>query len=970
MADPKPIATRLGADAGHLLDQAQTGLFVVQDNRFAYVNAMFAELAGWPPEELTGQDHLITTAPEFRVHAQASVARRLEGKAGRPGHIRCVRRDGSQFDARVFARLVEFAGRPAVLVTLFDITELNDALKNARWNADMLARTESLCRSGSFEVVLPEGRVMLSNGLRALIGLTEATPSEDHIDALAWIPADEQPFVAGIWRNAVPGEPFEFQHRIHGPDGQRLIVLHRGLVDVGSDGQPGVRGVALLQDITAQREAELRLQEQSTHDEVSGLPNRASFLDQLDAAMHSARWASETITLLTIDVARIAEVKAKMGFGAGDTLAMAVAARLQQACGEQESIAQLSDTEFALMLEGGTDLQDASVRARAEALRDALQAPVRLASTDVYPLCVIGIASFPGDAQTPAELLECAQTARSSATESVGIVFFKPESSTRALREMQLESALRHALEDGELVLHYQPQVDMSNGAIAGAEALLRWTSPTLGKVSPVEFIPVAERSGLIGVLGDWVLRRACEQIAAWRLAGLPAVRIGVNLSPMQLQKPDLARQIQAVLVETGADPGCLGIELTEGTAMADVTHAAAVLRDIRALGIEVSLDDFGTGFSSLSCLRSMPIDVVKVDRSFVHDVTAAPADVSVTRAIITMAHGLQMKVLAEGVETEGQLSLLSANRCDLIQGYLFSPAVPADEFAQMLREGRRLPERFITRVRRTRTLLLVDDEENILSSLKRLLRRDGYTIITACGAAEGLKRLAEGEVDVIVSDQRMPGMTGVEFLRRAKELYPDSIRMVLSGYTELQSIIDAVNEGAIYKFLTKPWDDERLRGHVAEAFRQKDMADENRRLASQVESANADYVELNARLEHVVAQQREQADLLSASAGGMREVLDSLPAPVLGIDPDGSLAFVNHAAGVLLPDSLCMLGQPLHDALPPELLSAVSDTSGATRTAELSGRSFHVLTRPLHGAGAMRGQLVLLVEQSLAEIL
>jgi PAS domain-containing protein len=191
---------------------------------------------------------------------------------------------------------------------------------------------------------------------------------------------------------------------------------------------------------------------------------------------------------------------------------------------------------------------------------------------------------------------------------------------------------------------------------------------------------------------------------------------------------------------------------------------------------------------------------------------------------------------------------------------------------------------------------------------------------------------------------------------------------MVLSGYTELQSIIDAVNEGAIYKFLTKPWDDERLRGHIAEAFRQKDMADENRRLASQVESANSSYIELNTRLEGLVAQQREQAELLAASAGGMREVLDSLPAPVLGVDPDGTLAFVNHAAEALLPESVCMLGQPLHEALPPSLLKAVGDSPGCARTVDLAGRSFHVLTRPLKSGGAMRGQLVLLVEQPLVE--
>jgi len=970
-AVPGESATLSGDDARMLADQAQTGLFVVQDDLVAYANDMFAEMVGWPADELIGQPHIQTTAAEFRSHTRATVARRLEGKAGsgRPGLMRFLRRDGSQFDSRVYARLVRFAGRPAVLVTLFDITELNQALRQARWNADMLARTEALCKSGSIEVVLPEGRITLSSGMCNLVGLDAATASQGNINALDWIPEDEQAYVAGIWNNAVPGEPFEFQHRVHGPDGRRLIVLHRGLVDVESNGQPGIRGVALLQDISAQREAEMRLHELSTHDEVSGLPNRASFLDQLDAAMHTARWTSETITLLTIDVARIAEVKAKMGFGAGDTLLMAVAARLQQACHEGESIAQLSDTEFALMLEGGADVQDASVLARAEVLRDALQLPVRLGTTDVYPQCVIGIASFPGDGKAPGELLECAQTARLNARDNNGIVFFKPDSSTRALREMQLESALRHAIDDDELVLHYQPEVDMSDGRVSGAEALLRWTSPELGPVSPAEFIPVAERSGLIGVLGDWVLRKACEQIVAWRRAGVRSVRIGVNLSPAQLQKPDLARQIQAVLVETGADPGCLGIELTEGTAMSDVTHAAAVLRDIRALGIAISLDDFGTGFSSLSCLRSLPIDVVKIDRSFVHDVTAAPEDVSVTRAIITMAHGLQMRVLAEGVETEGQLSLLAANRCDLIQGHLFSPAVPAEGLVQLLKEERRLPERFLTRVRRTKTLLLVDDEDNILSSLKRLLRRDGYTILTACNAAEGLKRLAETEVDVILSDQRMPGMTGVEFLRRAKELYPDSIRMVLSGYTELQSIIDAVNEGAIYKFLTKPWDDERLRGHVAEAFRQKDLADENRRLATQVENANTDYIELTARLEHVITQQREQAALLAASAGGMREVLDSLPAPVLGIDPDGTLAFINNAAEALLPEAICALGQPLDDVLPAHLIDAVRDASHNTRAVDLAGRSFQVLARPLSGSGAMRGRLVLLVERPVAAV-
>jgi diguanylate cyclase (GGDEF)-like protein len=847
-----------------------------------------------------------------------------------------------------------------VLLTLHDVTELADALKAATWNAQMLSRTESLCRSGSFEVMLPDGKLVLSAGLRDLIESRDAAIGS--LDAMEWVPPDERDFVAGIWRNASPGEPFDFQHRIVTAGGRRLVVLHRGMVEALPDGR--LHGVGLLQDITAQREAEQRLQELATHDEVTGLPNRSAFLDRLDAAIVSARWDERIVAVITIDVARIGEVKAKMGFGAGDMLAMALAARLKEECRDGETVAQLGNTEFALMVDlpQSPAAAEAMMLDRARALRDALERPVRVASTDVFAQCVIGVASFPGDAQLPAQLLELAQTARLRSTPADAIVVYAPDSNARALREMQIEALLRQALADDELEVHYQPQVEMADGGIVGAEALLRWTSSALGCLSPSEFIAVAERSGLIGAVGDWVLHRVCRQIAEWSAAGVPAVRIGVNVAPAQLQRPDLARHIQAILLKYGVGPSLLGIEITEGTAMADVAHAAAVLSEIKAMGVEVSLDDFGTGYSSLSCLCSLPIDVVKIDRTFVHDVTAAPEDVSVTRAIITMAQRLQLQVLAEGVETEGQLSLLSANRCDRIQGYYFSAALPADAFAQLLREDRRLPTRFVTRVRNSRTLLLVDDEEHILASLRRLLRRDGYTIVTACGAAEGLQRLAEGEVDVIVSDQRMPGMTGVEFLRRAKELYPDSIRMVLSGYTELQSIIDAINEGAIYKFLTKPWDDARLRGHVAEAFRQKAMADENRRLARQVESANADYQQLNSRLQRLVAQQRDEADVLALTAGSTRDALECLPAAILAVDGDGVLAFANEEARRLLPGIAADIGRPAGEALPPALWQAASAVDGGERAVEVGGALHRALKRPLQRRGEPDGTILLLM--------
>jgi len=941
-----------------LLEGSELGLFLIQDASIRYINPAMARMAGGTVPGLTGQAHDVFTAPKHRLLAQAGVDNLLSGKEGRWGEMQCIRPDGSAIEVRVFARGIEFHRRAAVLVTVLDVSELRSATHRAEWNAQMLARTEALSRTGSMELEWPSGAVRLSSGLRALLGIDDVSSAPTALETLDWIPAEEREYVVGIWRAAVHGEPFEFQHRVHCADGRRLTVLHRGALI--SDGEHAQIGVALLQDITAQRAAEQRIQELANQDEVTGLPNRASLLDQMDAAMQAARWDDRQVALLAIEVPQITSIKTSMGFGAADTLAMALAARLLEACVEGESVGQIADAEFAVVVEGEIVRDKEALRARAAAILAALGMPVGLGATELFAQCLAGVAVFPRDADSANGLLEAAQAARLDATMAQGLAFFRPEVLQRAVRAMQVEGALRQAIRTEEFELHYQPQADLATGAICGAEALLRWHSQELGPVSPAEFIPVAERSGLIGAIGDWVLRTACKDLADWQRRNLPPVRVAINLSPAQLQRPDLAAQVQQALAASGADASCLSIELTEGMVMADTDRAAQILRDLKTLGVEIALDDFGTGFSSLSYLCRLPIDVVKIDRSFVHDVTAPIEEVSITRAIINMAHGLKMRVLAEGVETEGQLSLLASNGCDMIQGFWFSRAVPAREFEAMLSAGKSVPERFLAHSKKSRTLLLVDDEENIVSSLRRLLRRDGYHIVTACSGAEGLRRLAEHEIDVIVSDQRMPGMTGVEFLHRAKDLYPQTIRMVLSGYTELQSIIDAVNEGAIYKFLTKPWDDERLRGHVAEAFRQKELADENRRLARQVETANADLAAVNGRLEQLLSQQREHVDLLAASAGNMRQLVEELPAAVAAVDSDGQIVFVNREASELLPGATGWIGRNVRDAWPGPFAAAVLDDLQASDGVELDGRRFTVSKRRLP-AGASPQNLLLL---------
>ncbi|MEY8879691.1 MAG: EAL domain-containing protein [Leptothrix sp. (in: b-proteobacteria)] len=849
------------------------------------------------------------------------------------------------------------------------VAELRLALDQAHrlleWHSGMLARTEALCRSGSLEIDWPSGAVEPSRGLGELLGLPMAARARMQIDDLAWIPPEERAYVAGFWRHAVVDEPFEFQHRVVCADGRRLVVLHRGVLN--SEGHPGARGVAMLQDITAQREAEQRIHDLASSDEVTGLPNRSAVLDRLDAAMHAARWSAAGLALLALEVPLIAEIKAGMGFGAGDTLAMALAARLKDGCGDGESIAQLSDTEFALVIERDGEVVEADLEARARSLLECLRAPVRLGSTEVFAQGMVGIASYPLDADAPGALVEAAQSARLG-LQGGGIARYRLEAAAQMRRHMHIEAALRHAVEGDELSLHYQPQVDFGTGAVIGAEALLHWTSAELGVIAPGEFIPIAERSGLIGAIGDWTLHHACAQAAAWHDAGLPALRVAVNLSPAQLQRPDFAQQVREVLQATGASGEQLGIELTESMLMADFERASAVLRAVKGLGVKVSLDDFGTGYSSLNSLSRLPIDVVKIDRSFVVDVgTDTRTDAqqaSVTRAIINMAHGLHMKVLAEGVETESQLNLLVSQGCDQMQGHWFSAALPADDFAALLREGRRLPAQFLSSHARTRTLLLVDDEDNIVSALKRLLRRDGYQIITACSAAEGLQKLAEHPVDVIVSDQRMPGMTGVEFLHRAKALYPSTVRIVLSGFTELQSIIDAVNEGAIYKFLTKPWDDELLRTHIAEAFAQKELADDNRRLSRQVETANADLATLNDRLERLVTKERAHAEVMVAGANGIRGLLDELPLALFGVDPDGLIAYTNRSGGRVMQRSGATLGRALLDAMPLGPADRLAQDGRLGPEFTIDGARFRVLAHELTHTDPPRGQLLALVPQ------
>jgi diguanylate cyclase (GGDEF)-like protein/PAS domain S-box-containing protein len=576
---------------------------------------------------------------------------------------------------------------------------------------------------------------------------------------------------------------------------------------------------AFLRDITPQKMAVEKIERLVSFDQLTLLPNRAQFMLDLQRLLEQAGTAGELVLMVYIDVDQLRAVNDSLGHVVADQLLVTVASRLRETSRRQDLLARLSGDEFALVLSGGTDPE--ILQHAAERLVRGIGQSFVAAGHEVSFSLSAGAALFPADAQGLEELMGSAELALLAAKRESGGAFRRFEAGWGHPGKGRAEAieALRQAIRNNELVLHYQPQVSLHSGQVVGLEALVRWQHPSRGLLAPAHFIPLAEDSGLVIALGEWVMRCAVRQIRCWADEGLPLVRVAVNLSARHFVQIELPETIDALLAEYGVGASLFELELTENVMMHDAESAIRIVDRLKAIGVRLSLDDFGTGYSSLAYLSRFAIDVIKIDQSFVRDITSNPVNASIAVATIAMAHKLGKTVIAEGVETEGQMIYLRRHECDEMQGYFFSRPVPASQISIMLRQGISQSFGLVHRDEQL-TLLVVDDEPHVLSALTRLLRREGYRVLCAQSAAQGLELLSTNLVQVIVSDQRMPFMTGTQFLGRVKQLYPDTIRMVLSGYSELSSLTDAINEGAIYRYLSKPWDDDRLKVEIMLAFR------------------------------------------------------------------------------------------------------------------------------------------------------
>ncbi|MFA5242736.1 MAG: EAL domain-containing protein [Sulfuricella sp.] len=577
--------------------------------------------------------------------------------------------------------------------------------------------------------------------------------------------------------------------------------------------------IGVQNDASERLNYQAQLEHQATHDALTGLANRSLLGDRLEQAIVFARRAGRLVAVMMIDIDRFKLVNDTLGHACGDALIREVGGRLSRCVRPGDTVARLGGDEFMVVMSDMASEDDAATLARH--LIETVATPMKLDCHDMIVTASLGVALYPKDGEQAADLMKNADVAMYRAKDlgRNSFQFYSPEFNARTLERLELETRLRGALKQGELVLHYQPQADLQSGRVIGAEALIRWNHPVLGMVSPADFIPLAEETGLIVPIGEWVIETACRQLKAWQDEGLPDMVLSVNVSARQFQQENLSRVVEQALRQNEVEARCLDLEVTESAAMRNPDQTIAILRQLKEIGVKVSLDDFGTGYSSLNYLKRFPIDTLKIDRSFVHDITTDPDVAAIALSVISLAHSLKLGVIAEGVETEAQLSLLRRHRCDRMQGFFFSRPVPAGEFAAMQRAGRMLDAHGAEPSASVRTLLLVDDEAFILNALQRVLRGQGYRILKASSAEEGLELLALNEVQVIVSDQRMPGMKGTEFLCRVKEMYPDTIRIVLSGYTDLALVTEAINRGAIFRFLSKPWEDDQIRAQIHEAF-------------------------------------------------------------------------------------------------------------------------------------------------------
>ena len=683
-----------------VVENASDAIVVIQELKIKFANSRMAEITGYGKDELIAKPFIDMVHPDDQALVMGSHLKRLRGEDVPSVYpFRFMTKNGMVKWAEVRAVFIIWQAAPIVLSFLSDITErvlAEEALRESERKyrvlfdeaADSIAIIDIegnfLDLNKRFEEESGWSREeMTGKNVFALGLLTEPSAEKASYHLSRLLEGEDPPIfeIEGINRK---GEmvPYEVRATPIKKDGKTVAVQ------------------AILRNITERRQSEEKIVAMAYYDALTELPNRYLFKDRLKQAIVAAKQYKRLVAILFLDLDNFKRVNDTLGHEMGDQLLQSVSERLVNFVRRSDTIARVSENEltdtvarlggdeFTILLTEISHIEDAAKVA--QRVLDLFSRPFKISENELFISSSIGISIYPDNGDDIDALLKNADTAMYHAKDEGRNNFqFYAESMNVAISErFALENKLRKAIESGELLLYYQPQVDMRDRTIFGVEALVRWNHPDKGLLSPKTFIPLAEDTGLIVPIGEWVLRTACAQNKAWHAAGFEQLQVTVNISSSQFRQKNFLETVTKALNDTGMDPSCLELELTESIFMETTETTISTLKALKAIGARISIDDFGTGYSSLSYLKRFPIDTLKIDRAFVRDITTDPDDRAIVKAIIAMSHSLNLRVIAEGVETTQQLSLLSQQGSDGIQGHLFSPPLPPHSFLELLKEG------------------------------------------------------------------------------------------------------------------------------------------------------------------------------------------------------------------------------------------------------------------------------------------
>ena len=656
-------------------------IFEAASGRIIDGNEAFLRLSGYTAEEagrLNVRD--ISAEPE----ATSESLRKLREQGFDQVEARRFRRkNGDEIWVELGLNTFEWRGRQLVSAIVRDITERKRAEENALlWSKVLEDSTEGIVITDA------QGNILTVN--KAFSALTGYTPEEvvGKDPKLLASGRHDKGFYHVMWRTI--RESGRWQGEIWNRRKNGEVYLEwLSITGVRNSAGELTHYVGIFTDITERKESAERIQFLANHDFLTGLPNRSLMKDLVQQSLATARRKGSILALLLLDLDRFKTINDSLGHGRGDALLQRVATRLVECVREGDTIARLGGDEFLIMLPELPRSQDAALVA--EKISTAMRKHIFVEGHELGVTASIGISVFPHDGNDVDSLTRNAEAAMYHAKDRGrnNYQYFTSDMNERAFEALAMEMSLRGAIERNEFTLHYQPQVQTGTGVIVGAEALIRWRHPDLGFVPPGRFIPIAEEHGLIVQIGEWVLRTACSQVRAWLDEGLPAVPVAVNMSAVQFRQAGLAKRVGQILAQEGVEPRFIELELTETIIMREAEQTIAVLAELHDMGVSLSIDDFGTGYSSLSYLRRFPIHKLKIDQSFVRDITNNPDAAAIATAIISMGRSMKLRVIAEGVETAEQLAFLSSKECDELQGFHIGRPMEADRFSALLRDGK-----------------------------------------------------------------------------------------------------------------------------------------------------------------------------------------------------------------------------------------------------------------------------------------